>query len=1087
MTTRHIERDYSAHRKSVIRPYDEYVELEIFSFDPKFTRTYVADDNTLPTGQNTSKTFYKAWSCYKSADLINNMIINFDYGVLENGEYRIDILYEQSNHINDDAQYNTGSNLTGHIKVNNDSFDIINEDILFDGENNVLKRKTIYTSLLNGNHHIELQIPYNCFIMGVIIRKIIKFVGDNYYGSSLGSERGNLVLTNATISNSAMTKPTELQCTIFYDDRLECDESPSGFYIDYMDECNFYVKNDKGKVERVFGGYVSSILPNADRTTLSINGADRLVDGQNKYILDEMKLLGGTKDINEDEYTDGMTKDFNNYPQALKYLCDIHEVTLNSNISQDWTVDGEKFNKGLSLTYGTDKKIKSIPVTNGMTTPSKNYIMLRNNSKSDKVQQWTLYDAKTSSQVPPKINVGSESYMHITYGLGGKKTEYKTKTSEKVDTSETTAGSQKFGKCGVSQDKKYIMAIGKVSGSKKTSLSKNKLYKTIFKNKCPYCGGELVWDSGRTDTKCVYCGGYNGSKRTWGDISETEITCKKCCSDFDAVTGYEKISSPKKHLEKVSNSVESSKSEQDKLHNGNMVAVPKTGLSLSPESIFRAIANLGKKYKYRRNSGSSTWTSMKKTGYGDCHAWSEMIFDELKHYDISCRIVQYRTNLSDTHQSVIYKNDNGKWVDFPYKDYGFDKNLYPTSGSLKSNTQKINSNNGVTIGKAVAKSTSTSKNQTTTITHTRGYDNSKPINGYLKLVVSTEQSFNAIKHELFVKFTLPVGYDLSLNSGLNLYWINNTIKQATLQQNIKQYLDTNLNGDFNYYLHQIFFITPTKTATTSNEDIDWYKQDNQTDDESSCKLNLYQITFDNNKGAEPHELNACGKSVNTMLQDLVKDAGYYVDMTYGLHRSDDRINFHILDERIESYVAREGDENNILNWNNIAYSPVSSLYNNSVEVFKNVSDNHYYYVNTRDAKSILNYGEQTTLTTNNSTITIQEAYFNAVMNDKLNPEQTYTYTITVPNYPTLKIGDMVRVVANAKKLNTIKEVKSIKVTFDNGKIPRIQTELGLDELAPDIQLKENIRNLRRNAKKEDTSFDETAIPVTDKRIYEWDR
>ena len=109
------------------------------------------------------------------------------------------------------------------------------------------------------------------------------------------------------------------------------------------------------------------------------------------------------------------------------------------------------------------------------------------------------------------------------------------------------------------------------------------------------------------------------------------------------------------------------------------------------------------------------------------------------------------------------------------------------------------------------------------------------------------------------------------------------------------------------------------------------------------------------------------------------------------------------------------------------------------------------------------------------------------MNEKYNPNQQYTYTITVPNYPYLNIGSLVQVRANAKKLNNIKEVKSIKISFNKKNMPRIKTEIGLDELAPDLQLKKNIRNLRQNAKKESTYFSSSATPVSDEIYYEWDR
>ena len=86
-----------------------------------------------------------------------------------------------------------------------------------------------------------------------------------------------------------------------------------------------------------------------------------------------------------------------------------------------------------------------------------------------------------------------------------------------------------------------------------------------------------------------------------------------------------------------------------------------------------------------------------------------------------------------------------------------------------------------------------------------------------------------------------------------------------------------------------------------------------------------------------------------------------------------------------------------------------------------------------------------------------------------------------------RLGEFVKVLANAKKLNTVKEVKSIKITFDKSKVPRIRTEIGLDELAPDLQLRQNIRTLRKNAKNESTSFTSSATPIEDVDLYEWDR
>ena len=1080
MDSKHIERDYSAHRKSIVRPYDEYVKLEIFSFNPKHTQTYLRENNTLGKGKNCEATSWKSWSCFKSADKQNDMVITLNYKVKKTGDYRIDLLYEQNDYIHD-GKTNTSKDLLGKISITGG----YEKNIRFDGENNVIKRHTTFKHLSKGNKKITINVPHNCYFYGAIIRKVLTFVGDNYYGSALGSEEGNMVLTGANLTISDMTKPSELSATVFYDDAFECNDSPSGFYIDYHDECNFYVKTDDGKIKQVFGGYVSSILPDADRTKLTISCADRLIDGQNKYLLDQMRLGGGTTDVKDSGYQEHMYKDFESYPQALQYLCNVHETTLKSNITKSYTVDGESYNKGFTISFGTKKKVKKVPVTNGIATPSKNYVMLRNNPRSTSKQVWTLYSAKANAKKP--IEFTDFPYLHITYGMGKPVKKWQTKVTEKVDNAETTAGSQKFTKCGVSADGKYIMAIGLPSAGRDSSSGWTK---TVFKRKCPHCGStDLVWDidygeGGYAECRGEYEGGGN----------EGHIFCRGCDADYSC-QGYEHIDGSSYNLEKVSSTVSSSSSEKDKLRSGQMVAVPSTAMEITADDVFTAITKEAFKYKYRLGT-SSSYSAMKKSGSGDCWAFSDLIFTHLKKYGVSCKIVEYGTNYADNHRSVLYKDEKNNWVDFPYRKYGwntrYDNMLNNTSASTSGRTiEKYKGNN---ISK-IKLSTNTTSTQTTTITHTKGYDTSKPFQGYLKITysINTNQSFKDKKYNLYVKFTYAPTSGNSL-MGVKTYWVNNTIKQATLRlENDKTLIDylRSIHGENRrFFLHSIHMIAPkvkvTKKADGTVEDTDWYKQDKSTDDQSSCKVKLYQITFDGNQGTDPTDLQSCGKSVNSMIKELTDSAGYNVYMSYKTHRKDDQINFRVVNQSKEQYIASEGDNNNILSWNSINYSPVGSLFNMSMQVFK-INDKTYKYIDTKDAPSILNYGEQCTLKTNNEVLSQREAYFNATQSDKYNPTQMYTYTITVPNCPNLVLGDLVKVVASAKKLNNLKEVKSLKITFDKSKMPRIRTEIGLDELAPNIQVSKNIRKLRDKAKDSSTEFSSSATPVTEDIYYEWDR
>ena len=135
--------------------------------------------------------------------------------------------------------------------------------------------------------------------------------------------------------------------------------------------------------------------------------------------------------------------------------------------------------------------------------------------------------------------------------------------------SKTTEGIT-FNECGQSSDGKLVASISQPSAGKTDGYKYNTRYLTIFKNKCPRCGGtNLRWDSGRADANCITCGGYHGSKREWGNISEGEVSCNDCCSDFCGTTGWEKDGKYSSKLTTYRKPVKSSKAESLKLSKGN--------------------------------------------------------------------------------------------------------------------------------------------------------------------------------------------------------------------------------------------------------------------------------------------------------------------------------------------------------------------------------------------------------------------------------------------------------------------------------------------------------------------------------------
>ena len=134
----------------------------------------------------------------------------------------------------------------------------------------------------------------------------------------------------------------------------------------------------------------------------------------------------------------------------------------------------------------------------------------------------------------------------------------------------SSSGSMVFDSCGVSSDKKYVLSIAQPSAGRSGSYSYNTTYATIFENKCPRCGkATLRWDSGMSGASCITCGGYHGSKSSWGNISESEVSCNACCSDFCGTTGWEKDGNFSSRLNTFKKPVKISKDEKHNLAKGN--------------------------------------------------------------------------------------------------------------------------------------------------------------------------------------------------------------------------------------------------------------------------------------------------------------------------------------------------------------------------------------------------------------------------------------------------------------------------------------------------------------------------------------
>lgn len=115
------------------------------------------------------------------------------------------------------------------------------------------------------------------------------------------------------------------------------------------------------------------------------------------------------------------------------------------------------------------------------------------------------------------------------------------------------------------------------------------------------------------------------------------------------------------------------------------------GLGASSGDISAAIETVGKKYSSIRYGGACQSASCaKKVKEADCFGMSDLLYCALKTLGVEAKIVSYYSPYanSGTHRSVLYKDANGKWQDFPYKKYGF-ANLFQAMKASKTSKHII--------------------------------------------------------------------------------------------------------------------------------------------------------------------------------------------------------------------------------------------------------------------------------------------------------------------------------------------------------------------------------------------------------------
>ena len=1007
---KHNKKSWSDYQRYATHVYDEHFLLEMFHNEKEYEQQHLCSE---PCGMTTSNAIIDNWKAevnYKSRDG-NNYYLNTDFICHETGDYNIEVIYRT-------AVENNPFKIVWNIDDN------INEEWIV-GSPEYRSRTINRKHFQKGTHHLKFTANAHVYVISITFKKITEYRADDTL-----KRENRLTLIKASHKVTKMVGADELTVELLYDSDWQDSESLTNFLFDFRDEVNFYLINNDGEMEQVFGGYISSCTLGSNETTLTVNCAGRLIDGDNRYIVEEMNI-GGTASILEENYPLEYVRNFDNYNDAIEYLFQNYELGLKSNV---YDIINAKQYENIEFDCSSKEAFDRMVAENVKKElmPLGAYIR---NASGVNTQKLVVYDKDWFVTREP-INLRNFPIFYITYGMGEEVTTLE--VSESTDESST-------------------------GGTSTGGVITTNMYPT-----CGCCGGTVPYKRYQKSWKnyCPNCGKSGTLLDTPKGTVDGELTCSMrlggCDADYCGYCGGDKWGGGKCRRVKLT---PASASETDNA--GDTTG----GASKSTINVIERVITRCAKYNY--GAGISTVQLMRKKGYGDDKAFSDLIYSELVDMGVGAKLVtSVKGDVADFH-SVQLKNTSGTYVDFPYtsdafKQY-FGDNLTPTSGSkteiYSHDGFGVDPSNGIIEGEGAISS---------------GFDKDKPFHAYIVMDYSTTP--NGKHYQAYLDFTANKPDNYMTWSGLTPIFLNNIINTSSVNVVDRIRSIWHEDGSENIYLHKLWF-----EYIVANEEAVLYQEDEENNtDHSSCRMILCNVGFRSGTVLNPVDLGATGKTINSVMETVCESGELLLKFYPAQHREDDKV--ILTKDKSWNPTFTIDESKNVLGISNWSFNPVSDYHTRSLVVFKNKMEDEekgavYNYTESRSPSNIARYGEINQLTSLSSDISIQEAYYNARKEFSRNVGDSMTVTVYgCP--PNLHYGDYVECLFENADYNDIKQILSIEHEYDIKQAPNIQTKLGLNRPNPELLLRNKFEEDRKATKEHETLFSRTAIYDDD--VYTWE-
>ena len=1106
---KHNKKSWSDYQRYADHVYDEKFLLEIFVNEKTFEQQFLcAIDSALQVSNATIEN-WKHELNYVSRDG-NSYYLSANFTVPRTGDYTIEVVYRNA------MEWAWSSEWV---------VDGTSQKRFMWGSPEFRSRDVSHYHFQQGTHEFKMHFNANIMVIGIVVKAITVYRADDTL-----KKENRLTLIKANHKVTKQIGADELSVVILYDSAYSDPKSLTNYIFDYRDEVNFHFINNDGEMEQVFGGYVSSCSLSSNETELTINCAGRLIDGEKRYIVEEMNVGGEASNLDEN-YPLEYIRRFENYNDALEYLFNNYEQPLHSNIHD--IISAKQYD---NIPFDvTDKEHFDRCVAENLTKElMPTGVYLRNGAGASNTQRLWIYDKDWYANTDP-ILLDDFPVFYITYGMG------EAVTTLEVEQAETTTDSE--------------MGVG--DGVSTGGVITTNMYPT-----CGCCGGTVPYQRYQRSWKnyCPNCGKSGTLKDTPKGTVDGELTCSMslggCDADYCGYCGGDKWGGGKCHWKKLTPASGSEVS-------GN--SGDSTGVSHSSENVVEKIIQTMLKYNY--GDGVTTLYEMRKKGYGNYKAFSELIYSELVDMGVGAKMVTYTKQTNQSFYSVLVKNKEEEYVDFPYQSDEIVKHfgdvLKPTNASTsatvvwESDGLGIDVETGIIEG-TVATSSGFDKDkpfkayivveyansngkqctgelsvhfdtnnelkckmkngegnlqwstvdydkeflsnckvtvdslwtgvmdfllpndhfERVSITHGEGYIDLSSLNDYHGTFTNRPCVNNLdTTHRLtFIDFTAQKPDNYMTWSGLTPLCLNNIINTSSVNivDRMREQEDTP-----HVYLHKVYF------EYIVGDEALWEDSEENTDN-SSNRMILRELGFRNGSLLNPVDLGSTGKTVNSVISTVVDNGELKAKFYPSTHRGDDKI---ILSKDKSFNPSFTVDESkNVLAISNWSFNPVNDYIDRSVVVYKNKMEDAnkgavYNYTESRDREGLMRYGEINKLTSLSDDISEQEAYYNAKKEFKNVVGDSMTVTVFgCP--PNLHIGDYVECLFEKSVYNDVKEVASIEREFDIKQAPHIQTKLGLNRPDPLLSLKQKFENERQVAREHKTLFSRTAIYDDD--VYTWE-